>query len=104
TIYLANSPKGNGSYMAINRAQKLVQETGNLGIPLPLRNAPTKLMKELGYGEGYKYSHDFPGNFVQQDFLPKEIAGMNFFKAGSSPKEQEIETKIAELWGKRYSK
>ncbi len=104
TIYLASSPKGNASYMAMNRAQKLVKETGNLGVPLPLRNAPTKLMKELGYGEGYKYSHDFPGNFVQQDFLPEEIAGTNFFKAGSSAKEKEIETKIAELWGKRYSK
>lgn len=104
TIYLASSPKGNASYMAMNRAQKLVQDTGNLGVPLPLRNAPTKLMKELGYGEGYKYSHDFPGNFVQQDFLPDEIAGTNFFKAGSSTKEKEIETKIAELWGKRYSK
>ena len=104
TIYLASSPKGNASYMAMNRAQQLVKETGNLGVPLPLRNAPTKLMKELGYGEGYKYSHDFPGNFVQQDFLPEEIAGKNFFKAGSSPKEKEIESKIAELWGKRYSK
>jgi putative ATPase len=104
TIYLANSPKGNGSYMAINRAQALVKETGNLGVPLPLRNAPTKLMKELGYGEGYKYSHDFPGNFVQQDFLPEEVAGTNFFKAGSSPKEKEVENNIAELWGKRYSK
>ncbi len=104
TIYLANSPKGNGSYMAINRAQSLVKETGNLGVPLPLRNAPTKLMKELGYGKGYKYSHDFPGNFVQQDFLPEEVAGTNFFKAGSSPKEKEVENNIAELWGKRYSK
>lgn len=104
TIYLASSPKGNASYMAMNRAQKLVQDTGNLGVPLPLRNAPTALMKELGYGQGYKYSHDFPGNFVQQDFLPEEIAGTNFFKAGSSMKEKEIETKIAELWGQRYSK
>ena len=104
TIYLANSPKGNSSYMAINRAQSLVKETGNLGVPLPLRNAPTKLMKELGYGKGYKYSHDFPGNFVQQDFLPEEVAGTNFFKAGSSPKEKEVENNIAELWGKRYSK
>jgi len=104
TIYLASSPKGNAAYMAINRAQKLVQETGNLGVPLPLRNAPTKLMKELGYGEGYKYAHDFPGNFVLEDFLPEEIAGTNFFKAGSSAKEKEIENKIAELWGQRYQK
>jgi putative ATPase len=104
TIYLASSPKGNGAYMAINKAQQLVKQTGDLGVPLPLRNAPTKLMKELGYGEGYKYSHDFPGNFVQQDFLPNEIAGTNFFKAGSSAKEKDIENKIAELWGKRYAK
>lgn len=104
TIYLATSPKGNAAYMAINRAQQLVKETGNLPIPLPLRNAPTKLMKELGYGEGYKYSHDFPGNFAQQEFLPEEISGTNFFKAGSSPKEQEIESKIAQLWDGKYTK
>ena len=104
TIYLATSPKGNGSYMAINRAQQLVKETGNLGIPLPLRNAPTKLMKELGYGEGYKYSHDFPGNFTEQEFLPEEIKGTNFFTPGSSPKEQEIAARTAQLWGTKYNK
>ena len=104
TIYLATSPKGNGSYMAINRAQQLVKETGNLGIPLPLRNAPTKLMKELGYGEGYKYSHDFPGNFAEQEFLPEEIKGTNFFTPGSSPKEQEIAARTAQLWGTKYKK
>ena len=104
TIYLATSPKGNGSYMAINRAQQLVKETGNLGIPLPLRNAPTKLMKELGYGEGYKYSHDFPGNFAEQEFLPEEIKGTNFFTPGSSPKEQEIAARTAQLWGTKYNK
>ena len=104
TIYLATSPKGNGSYMAINRAQQLVKETGNLGIPLPLRNAPTKLMKELGYGEGYKYSHDFPGNFTEQEFLPEEIKGTNFFTPGSSPKEQEIAARTAQLWGTKYKK
>ena len=104
TIYLANSPKGNGSYMAINRAQQLVKETGNLGIPLPLRNAPTKLMKDLGYGEGYKYSHDFPGNFAPQEFMPEEIAGTNFFTAGSSPKEQEITSRTSQLWGNKYDK
>ena len=70
TIYLASSTKGNAAYMAINKAQKIVQETGNLGVPLPLRNAPTALMKELGYGKGYLYSHDFPGNFAEQEFLP----------------------------------
>lgn len=104
TIYLATSPKGNGAYMAINKAQELVRKTGNLPVPLALRNAPTKLMKELDYGKEYMYSHDFPGNFVQQDFLPKEIEGTQFFNAGSSKKEQEIETNINNLWGDKYKK
>lgn len=102
TIYLASSPKGNGAYMAINRAQAEVKQSGNIGVPLPLRNAPTKLMKELGYGVEYKYSHDFPGNFVQQDFLPSEISNSKFYQAGSSSKEQEIEKIIKTLWGDKY--
>lgn len=104
TIYLANSPKGNTSYTAINHAQQLVKETGNLGVPLPLRNSPTKLMKEIDYGEKYKYSHDFPGNFTQQEFLPEEIKGTNFISPGSSSKEQEIVTRITKLWGGKYIK
>jgi putative ATPase len=104
TIYLATSPKGNGAYMAINNAQELVRKTGNLSVPLALRNAPTKLMKELDYGKEYMYSHDFPGNFVQQDFLPEEIEGTQFYNAGSSKKEQEIQTIINHLWGEKYSK
>ncbi|MEY4522884.1 MAG: hypothetical protein RIT10_2069 [Bacteroidota bacterium] len=104
TIYLATSPKGNGAYMAINNAQELVRKTGNLSVPLALRNAPTKLMKELDYGKEYMYSHDFPGNFVQQDFLPEEIKGTQFYNAGSSKKEQEIETIINHLWGEKYIK
>jgi putative ATPase len=104
TIYLASSPKGNAAYMAINRAQQLVQETGNLGVPLPLRNAPTALMKQLGYGENYLYSHDFPGNFAEQEFLPEEISGTNFFQAGSSSKEHEIAQGIAQLWKDKYQK
>lgn len=103
TIYLASSPKGNGAYMAINRAQQLVQQTGNLGVPLPLRNAPTALMKELGYGKGYLYSHDFPGNFAEQEFLPEEITGTSFFKPGSSPKEQEIAKGIEQIWKGKYT-
>lgn len=102
TVYLASSPKGNGAYMAINRAQQLVKETGNLGVPLPLRNAPTGLMKELGYGEGYKYSHDYPGNFAEQEFLPHEIAGTAFFQPGSSSKEKEIAQGIQQLWKNKY--
>ncbi len=102
TIYLATSPKGNGAYMAINKAQEEVKRSGNLPVPVHLRNAPTKLMKELGYGKSYKYSHDFPGNFTEQEFLPDELSGTNFFAAGSSKKEQEIAQIIANLWGKKY--
>jgi putative ATPase len=103
TIYLASSPKGNGAYMAINRAQAEVKKTGNLGVPLALRNAPTALMKELGYGKNYLYSHDYPGNFVKQEFLPEELIGTAFFQAGSSKKEQEILEMIHTLWGKKYN-
>ena len=102
TIYLASSPKGNASYMAINKAQEEVKRSGDLGVPLSLRNAPTKLMKELGYGEGYKYSHNYANNFIQQEFLPNEIKNTNFFEAGSSPKEQEVAQKIKKLWNKKY--
>jgi len=102
TIYLASSPKGNAAYQAINRAQELVAKTGDLPVPLPLRNSPTALMEELGYGEGYLYAHDFPGNFVVQEFLPNAIAGSNFFKAGSSAKEQEIAKQLYQLWNDKY--
>ena len=102
TIYLASSPKGNGAYMAINQAQDEVRRSGNLGVPLPLRNAPTALMKDLGYGKGYLYSHDFPGNFVAQDFLPEELTGTSFYQAGSSKREQEIQETINQLWGDKY--
>ena len=104
TLYLASSPKGNASYMAINMAQEEVKRSGNLGVPLPLRNAPTKLMKELGYGKGYQYSHSHPGNFAAQEFMPEEISNLNFFKAGSSKKEQDVEELIQKLWGTKYSK
>jgi putative ATPase len=101
-IYLATSPKGNGSYAAIGKAQALVKETGNLSVPLHLRNAPTKLMKDLGYGKNYKYSHDYANNFVQQEFMPDEISGVNFFEAGSSNREKDIAKTIENLWGKKY--
>ncbi|MFN5784978.1 MAG: replication-associated recombination protein A [Flavobacteriia bacterium] len=103
TIYLATSPKGNGAYMAINRAQEEVRKSGNLGVPLPLRNAPTALMKEIGYGKDYLYSHDYPGNFVQQEFLPSELIGTSFFQPGSSKKEQELLEVIHKLWGDKYN-
>ncbi len=102
TIYLASSPKGNAAYMAINQAQDEVRRSGNLGVPLPLRNAPTALMKDLGYGKGYLYSHDFPGNFAAQDFLPDELKGKAFYQAGSSKREQEIQETINQLWGDKY--
>jgi putative ATPase len=102
TIYLATSPKGNASYQAINLAQEEVRKSGNLGVPLPLRNAPTKLMKDLGYGKGYKYSHSHHGNFSEQEFLPDELSNASFFKAGSSVKEKEIEEIIHKLWGNKY--
>lgn len=102
TIYLASSPKGNGAYMAINKAQQLVKETGNLPVPLALRNAPTKLMRDLGYGKGYKYAHDHPGNFANMEFLPDDIAGTSFFNPGSSKKEQEVSELVNKLWKGKY--
>ena len=103
-LYLASSPKGNAAYMAINLAQDLVKKTGDLSVPLPLRNAPTKLMKDLGYGNEYKYSHDHAGNFIAQEFMPKEISGHNFYKAGSSKREEELAQTIQNLWKGKYSK
>lgn len=102
TIYLATSPKGNAAYNAINEAQVLVKKTGNLSVPLSLRNAPTKLMKDLDYGKGYKYSHDYPENFAIQEFMPKEITGTNFFKPGSSKKETDISEMISQMWKNKY--
>jgi len=98
TIYLASSPKGNAAYRAINSAQQVVRETGNLPVPLHLRNAPTKLMKELGYGNEYKYAHDYQGNFVRQKFFPEQLDNPTFFQAGSSVREQEIAQNIKKLW------
>ena len=103
-IYLANSPKGNAAYIAINKAQSTVQNTGNLNVPISIRNASSSLMKELGYGEKYKYSHDFEGNFTTQEFLPDELAGTSFYKSGSSMKEKEIEERQNKLWGNKYKK
>lgn len=103
-IYLASSPKGNASYMAINLAQEEVKRSGNLPVPINLRNAPTKLMKDLGYGKGYLYSHDFPGNFVQQEFMPENISNLNFFHEGSSGKEIEVKNLIKNKWGNKYGK
>ena len=101
-IYLAASPKSNASYMAINRAQKLVKETGSLSIPLEIRNAPTKLMKSLNYGKGYKYAHDAPDNFANMEFMPKEIIGTKLFEPGNSPNEEKTRLHLRTLWKKKY--
>jgi putative ATPase len=100
--YLASSPKSNASYLAINQAQALVKETGNLSVPLHLRNAPTKLMKDLNYGKDYKYSHDFPGNFVEQEFLPDEIKGTKLFDPGENARENELRKYLAGKWQGKY--
>lgn len=90
TIYLATSPKSNSAYMAINQALEFVNQTGNLPVPLHLRNAPTKLMKDLGYSQNYKYSHDYPGNFVRQQFMPEEIGHLTFWNPCDNPAENKL--------------
>lgn len=100
--YLASSPKSNASYLAINQAQALVKETGNLSVPLHLRNAPTKLMKDLNYGKAYKYSHDFPGNFVEQEFLPDEIKGTKLYEPGENARENELRKYLSGKWKGKY--
>ncbi len=102
TIYLATSPKSNSAYKAINEAQAIVKQTGNLPVPLHLRNAPTKLMKELGYGEKYKYSHDYENNFVEQEFLPKELLKKRFYTPQKNAQELKILERLKMLWKKRY--
>jgi len=102
TIYLATSPKSNSSYNAIDDALQLVKNTGNLPVPLHLRNAPTKLMKELGYGKGYKYAHAFDGNFVDQQYLPDELKAHRIWKIGNSQQEITILERLKKWWGKRY--
>lgn len=101
TIYLASSPKGNAAYNAINEAQAFVSKTGNLPVPLHLRNAPTQLMKELGYGDEYLYPHSFEGNFVVQNYFPTEINDVSFFKSGTHSREKEIEQFIQNNWPNR---
>lgn len=101
-IYLATSPKSNAAYKAINEAQEKVRQTGNLPIPLHLRNAPTKLMKELGYGEDYKYAHDYKNQFIEQEFLPQEIKGTTLYQPGDNQKEKSIRDFLKSRWNKKY--
>src|SRR5690606_10739182 len=101
-IYMANSPKSNASYMAINEAISTVEKTGDLEVPLSIRNAPTKLMKELGYGENYQYAHNYEGNFVAHEFLPEEISGTKFYDPGNNPKENQYRAYLKSLWKGKY--
>ncbi|MGI9532579.1 replication-associated recombination protein A [Lutimonas sp.] len=101
-VYLANSTKSNASYIAINKAQQAVKSTGDLSIPLHLRNAPTKLMRELDYGKDYKYSHDFPLNFAEQEFLPDELAHQKFYEPGNNPRENQFREFLKKRWKSKY--
>ena len=101
-VYLANSTKSNASYLAIGTAQKLVQETGDLSVPLNLRNAPTKLMKDLEYGVDYKYSHDYPDNFIAQEFLPEAVSGTKIYNPGKNPREQQFKETLKNRWKNKY--
>lgn len=102
TVYLATSPKSNSAYLSIDEALSLVEQTGNLPVPLHLRNAPTKLMKELDYGKEYKYAHDYTDNFVEQDYLPKEIKAVRLWKPQENPSEIRITEHLRKLWKDRY--
>ena len=102
TVYLACSPKSNSAYLSIDRALALVRETGNLPVPLHLRNAPTKLMKELDYGKNYKYAHDYEGHFVKQDFLPEELLQTRIWEGQPNAAEDKLVERMRRLWGERY--
>ena len=103
-VYLATSPKSNSAYLGIDAALSLVRETGNQPVPLPIRNAPTKLMKDLGYHDGYKYPHDYPGNFTEQQYLPDSLAGQRLWHAQHSPSEEKLYQQMLRCWGKRFEK
>jgi len=102
-VYLANSAKSNASYLAIGKAQSLVQKTGDLSIPMHLRNAPSKLMKDLDYGKNYKYSHDYAHNFVEQEFLPDEISGTKLYEPGKNPRENQFKETLKNKWKTKYN-
>jgi len=102
-VYLATAPKSNSSYKAINQAIKRVSETGDLDVPLSLRNAPTSLMKEMGYGKDYKYAHDFPGNFIEQEFMPGAVKGEQYYSPGDNEKEHSIAARLKSWWKGKYS-
>ncbi len=101
--YLATSVKSNASYQAINKAQDLVKQTGNLPVPLHLRNAPTKLMKNIGYGKDYKYAHAYEGNFAEQEYLPAELSGTKLYEPGNNPAEEKVREKLKNNWKNKYN-
>ena len=101
-IYLATSPKSNSAYLAIGEAMALVRQTGNIQVPLYLRNAPTKLMKELNYGKDYKYAHDFPGNFVDQEYMPEEVKDKVFYRPQNNAQELKISERLKLWWKRKY--
>jgi putative ATPase len=101
-VYLAASPKSNASYMAIEGALSKVHESGDLSVPLSIRNAPTRLMKNMGYGKDYKYAHSYEGNFVPAEFLPDEIKGTKFYDPGNNPREEELRKYLRSLWKEKY--
>ena len=103
TVYLATSAKSNSTYRAIKDAEQLVRKTGDLAVPLALRNAPTKLMKDIGYAIDYKYAHQFEGNFVEHEFLPKKISGTRIYEPGNNPQENKVRAWLKSLWKKRYN-
>jgi putative ATPase len=104
TVYLATSPKSNSAYLGIDTALAKVRETGNLPVPLPIRNAPTQLMKELGYHDGYKYPHDYPGHFTEQQYLPDELVNERFWHGQHNPTEEKLYQRMVNYWGKRFEK
>ena len=104
TVYLASSPKSNASYMALENALAEVKRSGNLSIPLPIRNAPTSLMKELGYSDGYKYAHDYPGHFADMEFMPEELAGTVFYEPQPNKHEAVLRAYLEACWPKYYKK
>lgn len=102
TVYLATSPKSNSAYLAIDAALDLVRRTGNQPVPLPIRNAPTKLMKDLGYNDGYKYPHDYPGHFVRQQYLPDALTGERLWHGQNNPAEEKLNRRMTDCWGTRF--
>ena len=100
--YLACSAKSNATYMALNNAEEAIRRFGDLPVPLHLRNAPTKLMKNIGYGSGYKYAHDYAGNFTEQEYLPQGLEGSRFYNPGSTPREEDTRRSLRERWGGKY--